>query len=367
MLDNLLTEDMCIYAVARHPEDLEDLSDRFKTEKVCLTAIEQDEKKGSESFTKRNISGLPITFIPDELKNEEFYSKAIDKNPYVFHYIPDYSKTEALCLTALEFRPLFFAEDVPVHLKTDAVCQSAVSRWSGLLSYVPEEKITQELCLLAVDSDPFALEYIPTDMVTDEMYRKVLDIIEPLDLFRLSDDVKTERFCSMLIEEDYCGDALTFIPKNKKTEKLCVEAVEQYGPVFSKDGSIDKTHISQTERDQLCELYKWCFEFVPERLRPIEVCAEFASEDLSFMDYISEADRDAPIVEATLNGDITFSSSDVVFDAACKYFKFVNSIKEAETTTEKINDLANEISILQSKNKLLEKDEDYEKYDKEWE
>ena len=79
-----------------------------------------------------------------------------------------------------------------------------------LLEFVPGEAITQEMCNVAVKEDPWLLEYVPDHLKTREMC--VVAVKEdPWLIQYIPDCFKTREMCNKAIEEDLW--LLKFIPK----------------------------------------------------------------------------------------------------------------------------------------------------------
>ena len=58
-----------------------------------------------------------LEFTPEDLKNQEIWSKAVCNNPWQLKYVPDYLKTQEMCIRVVEHEPRDL-EYVPDHFKT---------------------------------------------------------------------------------------------------------------------------------------------------------------------------------------------------------------------------------------------------------
>ena len=72
--------------------------------------------------------------------------KAVEDEPEILKYVPDYSKTEEVCKEAVRREP-----------------------WS--LEYVPDCFKSAEMCYKAVEKDLYLLEYIPDWFVRQEQIK----------------------------------------------------------------------------------------------------------------------------------------------------------------------------------------------------
>ena len=92
---------MCNIAVDDHPDALEFVSDRYKTQGMCDKAVDD--------------YYIALEFVPDQYKFKEMCDRIISENPFSSRYIPDQYKTQQICdkavdncLAALKFVPNWF-------------------------------------------------------------------------------------------------------------------------------------------------------------------------------------------------------------------------------------------------------------------
>ena len=64
------------------------------------------------------------------------------KDPCVLRFIPDRFKTQEMCIKALEV-DLWKLKDVPDHFKTQGICDDVVRRSPCYLEYVPDWFVTE--------------------------------------------------------------------------------------------------------------------------------------------------------------------------------------------------------------------------------
>ena len=68
---------------------------------------------------------------------------AVRNNPAVFFLVPDHFKTQDMCIKALE-ADLWSLYDVPDHLKTQSMCDDAIKDDPSSPQFVPDWFVTQE-------------------------------------------------------------------------------------------------------------------------------------------------------------------------------------------------------------------------------
>jgi hypothetical protein len=84
---------------------------------------------------------------------------------------------------------------------------------------------TAEQCLEAVKQNGYALEYVPDEFKTAEMYLEAVKQDSRYTLQYVPDELKTAELCLIAVKED--GMALESVPSKLKTAELCLEAVKR--------------------------------------------------------------------------------------------------------------------------------------------
>lgn len=105
--DNLKTEEFCLASIIRHQHEIKYVPNKFKTDKMWLILIiAHTNLLYSDSFNcwleLVELDASALLHIPDDLRTEKFYSKAINKNNEALHYIPEEFKTKDFYLTAIK-------------------------------------------------------------------------------------------------------------------------------------------------------------------------------------------------------------------------------------------------------------------------
>lgn len=128
------------------------------------------------------------------------------------HAIPTAQLTEQICLRIMETRTGNWRNelsDVPLHLRTPAVCLAAIKVLSSDASDIPREVWTPEFIERAFAVLPCGdhlLRYIPGELITADI-------------------------CRHCVETN--GYALTDVPNHLKTDDLCLEAVRRNGSAIA--------------------------------------------------------------------------------------------------------------------------------------
>lgn len=117
-------------------------AESFRKEMLDKYGI-HDDKEGTWLKAIKRYD-LALRCIPNNLKTEEFYKKAVADKGMLLEYVPDEKKTYEMCIIAV---------------KNDGCA----------LKYVPDEKKTYEMCIIAVKNIALAMKYIPESMKTDEI------------------------------------------------------------------------------------------------------------------------------------------------------------------------------------------------------
>ena len=78
---------------------------------------------------------------------EEMCVKAVDVIPYYLKYVPDYSKTQEMCVKVF----------------------NNILNYSREVDDIPDWFKTQEMCVKAVDANPYYIKYVPDCFITPEM------------------------------------------------------------------------------------------------------------------------------------------------------------------------------------------------------
>jgi tetratricopeptide (TPR) repeat protein len=133
------------------------------------------------------------------------------------------------------------------------------------LQYIPEEKITLELYQMAIELNGEALHFVPKDKRTfDLCYIAVKQNGQALEY--VPEDQRTPELCRLAIEQ--YGQALGYIPKEHRTLELCRVAIQQDGQALYDV----PTKFKKSDFCYLAVQQDGCaLEYVPEDLKNLEL------------------------------------------------------------------------------------------------
>ena len=142
------------WALGRNGEALAYVPEYLRTEAICLAAV------GS--------NGWALAYVPEPLRTEAICTAAVGSNGWALEYVPEPLRTEAMYLAAVvsDGRTLQYA---PKILRTKAMCLAAVSRDGMALEYVPELLRTEVVYLAAVMQNGWALRFVPEPLRTKDI------------------------------------------------------------------------------------------------------------------------------------------------------------------------------------------------------
>jgi hypothetical protein len=106
--------------------------------------------------------------------------------------VPEAFKTEAVCLAAVEQNSLSI-EFVPDSLKTDNMCFCAVIADGRMLEFVPEAMKTEDICLHAVQKNSGAFKYVPEHLKSRVKEEFLKNILPEIQRYKLVYDPMTDR------------------------------------------------------------------------------------------------------------------------------------------------------------------------------
>lgn len=220
---NLIDYNLCLKAVNQYGENLEFVPDIFHTPELLQCSISQ--KPNAIKFTKKQSPELISICLENDEKYSSFEIENVKEKNYEF-----YLKAIALKKCKLN--------DVPLKFRTSEICLSAVKNNGEDLKHVPKQ--TEAICFEAVKSDPNSLEFCH---YTSE--KLILEALSRNGLIIKNIPCPTEEMLFTSINND--PDSLEYIPKELRTEKLCLTALRK-----SKDGSVLKYIEKEKQNLKMC-------------------------------------------------------------------------------------------------------------------
>lgn len=261
-------QDICYIAVKYgNNYNLKYVPKKLKTEKLCLIGL-----------SKYHYN---IKYFPKQFLTENLIIQVIEENNCC-GMLPFLLKTEKIYLAYVKFcncgHSLYDVDD-----KTYEICLAAVRRNATALQYVPEEFLTTEL-YLAPQHECIA-NYIPQHLlhlISDDIWLSWCEV-RYKTLKYLPNHLKTQKLYLSYFEKDImyikfipkhfitnnmCLDLankglLNYIPKDKRTDELCLISFKnniksfKYLPIHLK--TYDRCYIT-------VEQQTWLIEYVPPNL-----------------------------------------------------------------------------------------------------
>lgn len=172
--------------------------------------------------------GILLHEVPEELRTERVCEAAVSSNYLALEYVPKHLKTDRLCGMALERDPLAIRFFNPEQL-TPEVCNRALARTDDLrvLRYIPFEEIHLKVLgfyCTNYDKTFDFLENMNPWFLTPRVAREIF-ALEPELFYNLPDHAKNEEMCRRAVWHD--GSYLQYVPEKWKTPELCMEAIRR--------------------------------------------------------------------------------------------------------------------------------------------
>lgn len=221
----LLTREICEAAVSKNGLNLAHVPAEFKDRPMCKLAVAND--------------GRAIEYVPAALLDLEMYRSAINNDPrgnaieFVPESIMSASEGYALCKTALE-KSVFAIQSIPSEMITKELAKIAVTapipelykpcEQPPILCYIPKNLITEEIAEAAALRRPDDLLAAPPSSVSQQF---CLDLVKS-NPFNLS-SVPTNKLNAEIIDTALRLNprAIENVPHNWLSRKRCIEAFKQ--------------------------------------------------------------------------------------------------------------------------------------------
>ena len=145
------------------------------------------------------------------------------------------------------------------------------------IKYVPEKFRTMELCIEAIKRSDYAIGYVPEKVKTDDFWLEAL-VLNPSILKYIPDIFRTPEVYYEAVKTN--GSALRYIPEEFKTPKLCYEAIIRSGYIFK---YVPKEFYS-TEYSEKAKKY-----YLKKILKKSPELIKFIPEEYKTADFYLEA------------------------------------------------------------------------------
>lgn len=108
---HLLSHELCLYAVSKDGQHLQDIPDTLRTQAICEKAVAQNPDVLVQLTTAQRAEmhaqtdeKLLVTFL-QEATDEAVHLRIIQAHPYLLPYVPDFFRNAQLCEIALTGSP----------------------------------------------------------------------------------------------------------------------------------------------------------------------------------------------------------------------------------------------------------------------
>lgn len=323
-----VTPEYCHMAVSENGAALEFVPDTFLTPSLVRLALSREKEDAPEPVLK---------YVPERLMDKDFFLQAVRQNGAALAYVPEASRSEDLCLTALmtaspdlveanvpdslkgtvlpvvakvrsytenvmtgarisvvpeEYRTRAMYEEsvrrdpseypgVPDHFRTRALRDIVLDQPEGL-QYIPFGERTPEACRTAVSECPKNIRYVPDKFVSDELCVLAIEK-EPMVLESLPLARRTPLLCLKAVSLN--PEAMAYVPRDTDIEGLAIEALEKGAGLREIPEALRTDHVC------LCAVTRngTDLQFVPQERKSREVCLEALRNTQVAMLYFPES------------------------------------------------------------------------------
>lgn len=283
-------------------EDFKALPVERKTEAVCYAEVLRD----YHSFY----------YIPEKVLSDRIIIQALQYLPPLFTQLKDQFKTEAVCIAAINRYPdhkLIF--EIPPASQTEQVIITALEYQPFYISVVDKTKLTKKMCLSAIESNRWALLEIPPDIRTREMYYKAVKELNKYydaECFKILKHIPDPEVCLSVLEE-YRNIAdfkwiYSLIEPTVIDWNISMFLVSQDTKYYKLLPAKFKTQISQTELKDIQDIKqssKHIFPYLPEARKTEIVSYAAIDKNYKYIVDVPETVMTERIITTVLkqNGD----------------------------------------------------------------
>lgn len=170
----------------------------------------------------------------------------------------------------------------------------AIRENGGLhLKYYRKENITYEMCLVAMQSNGEALTYVPRELRTEEIYREACRTYG-LALSVVPQEFLTPAICAAAVENN--GEALQYVPKEWRTKEICEKAMR------SSFLALQHTPVEFITPEWVVAAprkfgYKLAFKYMPKSIKKPNFFLQLLALEPDYIWYASNNVRTAAVCE----------------------------------------------------------------------
>lgn len=157
-----------------------------------------------------------LQYVPKEDRDMNLCMEAVKADAYSIMFVPDKCRTKELCLMAYEKDPHISIEYMPIEYITDEMCYKLIKDIDTSLMAIPDARKTKEICLAAVRKNPSQVNYVPEDILDDEI--AITAIEGGAALYYIPESRRSYEVYLAAVKAD--SDALRNVPDKYKTDEL---------------------------------------------------------------------------------------------------------------------------------------------------
>ena len=156
----------------------------------AIEFVQEKLKQEAEAGRSGSFFDIDSKYVTDDL-----YELLLEKSPTSLESIPEDRKTQVMCDIAVkkdgraikavpqEWKSELYADvvksgkglyEIPEEDRTDRLCTLAVEEEASQFQYVPQDKKTYALSLQAVDVNAEMIEFVPTELLDEEMITRLV-------------------------------------------------------------------------------------------------------------------------------------------------------------------------------------------------
>lgn len=191
---HFLTHELFLQYFETHPRAYKYLPNYLKTDKVCL---------------KLARCGM-LEYIPEDKKTDKLCITSYNTNIKSFEFLPQHLKTYKRSLKYLSLKP-YFIRYVPQNIIDKKMALIAIKFDSSMcLGHIPHNVFDEELIYFIINNNK-QIKHIPIDKITNKM---CYDIIDCRGLKYLPNEVKTDELCLYALNKDASLENLSYSPSH---------------------------------------------------------------------------------------------------------------------------------------------------------
>lgn len=236
------TDEMIAKAIENDPGQrpfLKDISKRKLTYEVCIAACRK---------CGRNIHSVPKEWLDDDM-----YMAAIEGTPSILNEVPRKRVTLAMCRLAVDKdRTGEALRGVPAKIRKGQygreLCELAVEHAPWAIEYVPKELLTEKMMLSAINRDAMTISVLPKSKVTKAVASAAVNgtqptiqwphqngseyVIDATDwpIAHVPAQLVTQELANLSME--LCANSVKGIPQKFLTKQQCLDMVTANPSVY---------------------------------------------------------------------------------------------------------------------------------------